>query len=334
MVAEAAALAVGLLSLAAEGVHQRRIRAASRLAFGPGGRPAPWTCAAPFLQAGALAALAWGFVTLLLLPPKNHSSTAAEKDFEHLVLLLDVSPSMQLADAGPKREQLRAARVGELVDSMLQRASLGRFRISVVAFYTDAKAVCVDTRDRDVLHNILHGLPMNLAFKSGRTDLFAGLREAARVAKPWKPGSATLLVLSDGDTVPAQGMPKLPPSIRRTLVVGVGDPRAGKFIDGRQSRQEASSLAQLATRLGGTFHDGNEKHIPTDLARDVLSAPGGGPLARLTLREYAMIACLLGGLVHALLPLALQSAGTTWTSGVRKNVEHPLPRRPAAAVGV
>ncbi len=70
-------------------------------------------------------------------------------------------------------------------------------------------------------------------------------------------------MLSDGDTVPATGMPKMPASIADVLIVGVGDPRQGSFIDGRMSRQDASTLRQIAARLGGIYHDGNQKHIST-----------------------------------------------------------------------
>ena len=44
---------------------------------------------------------------------------------------------------------------------------------------------------------------------------------------------------------------------------------AGKFIAGHQSRQDASTLRQVAVRLSGTYHNGNEKHLPTVLLIDV-----------------------------------------------------------------
>src|SRR4029077_6371620 len=106
------------------------------------------------------------------------------------------------------------------------------YKISVVAVYTEAKPVVVATKDLDVVHNILGDLPMHYAFSPGATNLFTGLDEAARVARPWRPGSTTLVIVSDGDTVPAVGMPKMPAAIAHVLVVGVGDPHAGKFIDG------------------------------------------------------------------------------------------------------
>jgi Ca-activated chloride channel family protein len=133
---------------------------------------------------------------------------------------------------------------------------------------------------------------------------------------PWEPRSTTLLILTDGDTVPASGMPKMPAAVSHVVVVGVGDPRAGSFIDGRQSRQDASALRQIAVRLGGTYHNGNEKQIPTDLLNTVTQLIEDGPIERLTRREYALLACGIGALVFGLLPLALQLAGTAWRPGV------------------
>ena len=113
------------------------------------------------------------------------------------------------------------------------------------------------------MRNIFGDLPMHHAFAVGKTDLFSGLAEAAKIAHPWQPRSTLLLMLSDGDTVPATGMPKMPASIADVLIVGVGDPRQGSFIDGRMSRQDASTFRQIAARLGGIYHDGNTKHIST-----------------------------------------------------------------------
>ena len=185
----------------------------------------------------------------------------SDDDYQHVLLVLDVSPSMRLDDAGPDKDSSRMDRARELMESFFERVPIERFRVSVVAFYNGAKPVVVDTSDFEVVRNILGDLPMHYAFRSGRTRLFDGLQEAAQIAAPWEPRSTTLILLTDGDTVPATGMPRMPASVRSVLVVGVGDPRTGKFIDGRQSRQDVSTLRQIATRLGGVYHNGNE-HAP------------------------------------------------------------------------
>ena len=317
MVAELLALIAAVVVLAAESLHARRIRRVTFLAFGPSERPRAWASAAPYLRVLSVAALTWGLTTLLLLPPKVHRAAVVDKNkLRHLLILLDVSPSMRLEDAGPQKKQSRRSRAKDLIDSFLARSGAD-FKISVVAFYTEAKPVVVDTIDGEVLRNILVDLPMHWAFDAGNTHLFEGLEEAAKLAHPWKPDDATLLIVTDGDTVPTSGMPKLPASINHLLIVGVGDSGAGSFIDGRQSRQDVATLRQSAVRLGGVYHDGNDKQIPTDVVRFVSSSGHPSPFEALTRREYALIACTLGALVYAALGLLLHAYGTSWRPGVQ-----------------
>ncbi len=317
MVAVLATCAVVVLAVAAEQLHARRCRRVALLAFGPAGRPALWARLAPVLRVAAFAALCWGLVTLLRLPPKVHKvGEVPESEYRHLVLVLDVSPSMRLADAGPTGKQSRAQRSADLLKSFFERVPIQLYRTSIIAVYNGAKPVVLESTDLEVVRNILNDLPMHYAFKAGPTDIFAGLTEAARVAHPWKPGSTTVVLVSDGDTVPATGMPKMPASVAHVVVVGVGDPVAGKFIEGHQSRQDVSTLRQLAVRLGGTYHDGNEKHLSSDLLRRISQASGKSVFERLTRREYALIACGAGASVLALLPLALHLGGTRWRPGV------------------
>ena len=316
MVAELVALTVAILTAFAETIHITRCRRIAALAYGPSRRPMPWVAAVPFLRIASLTAIAWGLTTLMLVSPKVHEAATVEmEDYKHVIMVLDVSPSMRLDDAGPKKDTSRAARARELLDSFFMRVPMEEYRVTVVATYTGAKPVVIDTRDIEVVRNVISDLPMHHAFTSGSTKLFEGLEEAARIARPWNPRSTTLLLVSDGDTVPAKGMPTMPASISSALVVGVGDARTGKFIDGRQSRQDTSTLRQIATRLGGTYHDGNEKHIPTETLNMLTKASAAAPLEKLTRREYAIAACGIGSCVYALLPMLLYYLGTLWNPG-------------------
>src|SRR6266516_3454675 len=265
-------LVVILLAALAEWLHARRCRRVARLAFGPGGA---------------------------------RSDLIPEGSYRHLVLALDVSPSMQLKDAGPEGKQSRAERASAVLMSLLGRIATDQALISIVAFYTDAKRVVVDTFDMEVVKNALNDLPLDLAFDTGKTKLLDGVRESAELAKPWQPGSAPLVVVSDGDTILDSGMPELPRSIQRTLVVGVGDARAGRFIDGHQSRQDFSTLRQLAGRLRGDYFDANEKHLPSALLTALSKSLPLRDAHERGRRELALAAAGLGGFILAGLPLAL-----------------------------
>jgi Ca-activated chloride channel family protein len=313
MIALLTALSLALLTALAEWLHLRRCQHVARLAFGPSGQPRPWTRFVPLLRVVAVAALAWGLVTLTLIRPRSaRSEQIPEGGYRHLLLALDVSPSMQLKDAGPAAEQTRARRANEVMTSLLERIVLDQVRVSIVAFYTSAKPVVIDTYDIEVVRNALNDLPLDIAFDSGKTVLLEGVRQAAELAKPWQPDSTTLVIVSDGDTIPDTGMPDLPRSIRRTLVVGVGDPRAGRFIDGHQSRQDVATLRQLATRLRGDYFNANEKQLPSPLLTALSHSLPLRDTHQRGRRELALAAVGTGAATLALLPMALALGGSAW----------------------
>ncbi|MGJ8723748.1 MAG: vWA domain-containing protein [Roseibacillus sp.] len=298
-------LAVAILVAAAEVMHWKRVSAVKSLLQET---PSFLLWIVPLVRTLCLTIIAWALSTLFLLSPKAHRSkleTIEPADREHLLLVLDVSPSMRLQDAGEVGTDSRTRRASALVKSLLQRVSDEKMHFTVVATYSSAKPVVKESRDREVLLNILGDLPMHYAFETGKTRLFDGLEEAAKIAQDWLPNSTTLVLISDGDTVPPTGMPRMPPSVGGALVVGVGDPMKGSFIDGRQSRQDVSTLREIANRLGGEYHDGNLKHVPTNVLRSLGTLQVTAEKVELTLREYALIILACASFLLASLPLIL-----------------------------
>ena len=232
-------------------MHARRSRRLARLAFGPDLRPAPWARFAPALRVAAIAALCWGLVTLLVLPPKVHvAETIPDNERRHVLIVLDVSPSMRLKDAGPNADQSRMKRGADVMESFFQRVPVEIYLISVVACYNGAKPVVVDTKDLEVVRNIFGDLPMHYAFPAGKTDLFSGLTEAAKIAHPWQPKS-TLAACCFPTATPSR-RPACPSCRRRSPTCwswAWATRGSGSFIDGRMSRQDASTLRQIAARL-------------------------------------------------------------------------------------
>ncbi len=314
-----ATLTAFILATGAERLHWRRIQRTRRLAFGPEGKISSITVVAAILRVLTLSALAWSLTTLVILPPKAHRTKLTEvenKERRHLLLVLDVSPSMRLKDAGTEKTKLtRTERASKLIQSLLQRTTDEKLHITMVAVYNGAKPVVQESRDLEVILNFLDGLPLDSVFKPGKTRLFDGISEAYRIAESWPTDSATLLLVSDGDTVPASGMPKVPPSIGGTLVLGVGDPSKGSFIDGRQSRQDVGALQQIAARLGGEYHDGNLKHVPTAMLSRLGTLDLEDETLDLGLREYALLTAALSAFILASLPLLLYFGATSFRPG-------------------
>ena len=109
MVELAIAAVVMVLAVAAETLHVARTRHVAGLAFGPTARPRPWARLAPLLRVGRWAAVTWGLATLVALDPKVHrgADQIPDSEMRHLLVVIDVSPSMRLADAGPEGDQSR-----------------------------------------------------------------------------------------------------------------------------------------------------------------------------------------------------------------------------------
>lgn len=306
-----AALLVLLLSALAEAWHTRRVRVAARLAFGPEGAARRWTVLAPFLRCLALTAFAWGLAVMWQLHQAAKDGKPADsKEPARLVFVADLSPSMYLKDAGPAGKQSRQERMREEVEAVLMRVG-GDLRYGVIGFYTEAHAVVMDARDPELVRNVFNGLPVQYVMKAGSTDLGTAINAAVKVVDGLPAQTVRLIVFTDGDTVPLQPILPRPKSVKDVLVLGVGNPRKGTFIAGHQSRQDAEVLATVARALRGSYHDVNEKHLPTDALGDlVLRTPV--PKSGLDLAQLAVLAMAMGSAVLALLPVALQYFGSAW----------------------
>ncbi|MEZ5301830.1 MAG: vWA domain-containing protein [Verrucomicrobiales bacterium] len=201
---------------------------------------------------------------------------APEGGYRHLLIALDVSPSMQIEDGGPTGKLPRKKRASDVILSVLERAALDQVRVSIVAFYTGAKPVVIDTFDAEVVRNALNDLPLSWAFDIGKTDLFAGVKESADLAKGWEPRSATLLIVTDGDSIPDTGTPQLPCVASPRSPCSASATRASARSSTYQSRQDTATLRQLARRLGGDYRHQHE----TPLVRRTRSHQRGAPAPR------------------------------------------------------
>ncbi|QDU92852.1 vWA domain-containing protein [Lignipirellula cremea] len=312
-------LAVALLTAVAEYWHRLRWRPMSRLLFGPRGRPRRWTDAAPVLRVAACGLLGWGLAYLALAEPELLEATGSSEtqetdpqDVQRVMLVLDISPSMNVADSGLKQSMRRRDRVYEVIEGVLSRIALTRTRFSVVVFFTSARPVVVDATDTALVRNVLDNLPLVWSFKPGETDLVSGLETAGELAKDWPPQSTTLFLCTDGDTVDFNELPQLPRSIRKLEILAVGDPMIGTFVGNHDSRQQSGVLKRLAAELGGTYHNVNQQHMATSALADLARVPPPLPGKGLQLKDLARIAVGLGAAILALLPLALQYGGSSW----------------------
>ena len=264
------------------------------------------------MRVAALGLLVWGLVVLVSLDGGLRGGGREVAATRHLVVMMDVSPSMGLADAGSERVQTRRARAAEVLRSVMERANADRVRVTLVCFYTDAMMVAKECADRELIWNFAEQVPLHMAYRPGKTSILQSLNTTGGLIKDLPRKSVTLLMLTDGDAVPASGLTPLPSSVARLVVAGVGDAGKGTYIDGHMSRQDGASLAQLARRLGGDYFDGNARQVPSVLLRHLMADEGDGGRFRVDLRKWAVGAVAAGAGMLCLLPLMLTLAGSGW----------------------
>lgn len=307
-----AALAAAGLAVSGEWLHARRVARLSALAFGPGGRARRWTLVVPALRVIALAGLAWSLVTLVAFNNLIRDRDRNARGSRHLMVLLDVSPSMLLKDAGESGSDTRNARASAVLKSVLNRVPGDHVRFSAAGFYTETRLLVNECQDRELILYLAGGTPFHITYRPGKTDMLKSLNQAGELMKGWERKSTTLLVISDGDSVPPTGLNPMPSSVSDVIFAGVGDSSRGTFIDGHLSRQDTANLSQLARRLHGTFYDCNTRHVPSDsLARLNAEEPGSAKW-KTDRRMLALITLAASSAVLCLLPLLLEYLGSSW----------------------
>jgi Ca-activated chloride channel family protein len=307
-----AALVTALLAALGEWLHARRVRRIGKLAFGAAGRPRVWTRPLPLIRIAAVAAAAWSIVTLVSFDDRTRESRAGNNVERHLVVMLDVSPSMLLKDAGQSGDITRNARAAEVLKSVLDRLPDEHVSLTAVGFYTEARMLVEKCRDRELLLHLASGTPFHITYKPGKTDILSSVNQTGKFTKDLPRKSATLLILSDGDSLPPTGLEPLPPAIEQVVVVGVGDPARGGFIDGHQSRQDTGNLGQLARRLGGRYYDCNFRPLPREAVESLTSDKPAGSKWQIDRRMAALLLLGSATTLLCLMPVLLDMFGSPW----------------------
>ncbi|MGA1467109.1 MAG: vWA domain-containing protein [Phycisphaerales bacterium] len=298
--------AIAIVSVA-EWRHAARVARVARLAFGPDGRPAAWARLAPAIRIAGAGLAAFGAMVLLRFDPIEQDAPPNPRAARQLLVVLDVSPSMNLADAGPGAEKrMRGVWAGEVLRGVLDRLDMQDTRVSLVACYTKAVPMLRDSSDKEIVASLMDGLPLYTAFTAGETDLQSGIDAAYAMAKGWARRSTTLVVITDGDLSKAVSPGPRPASIADAIVIGVGDPNRATQIAGHASRQDQWSLKSLAAKLGAHYHEGNTRHLPSEVL-DSLTMIAPRISDAIGLREVGLVSLISGASMLGLLgPLLLR----------------------------
>jgi Ca-activated chloride channel family protein len=173
-----------------------------------------------FLLVLAMAGPRWGFTDVQLFRPGTN-----------LVILMDISRSMMVADVQPTR----LARARQEVEDLLNQSR--GVRVGLIGFASVAHVVSPVTEDMQGIHRVLSALDPSLARLQGSRLSFALERAQQLLASQPAESVNSLLIITDGDFEEQgleQRLKELADAGIRVHILGVGTPEGGKVpADGR-----------------------------------------------------------------------------------------------------
>jgi Ca-activated chloride channel family protein len=231
--------------------------------------------------------LLWLLLVLALAGPRwDYTDIEAFSPVNQLVILMDISRSMNVADVAPSRLARARQEVQDLVE--LNR----ELRIGLIAFASVPLVISPITEDSQSLLNALPAVNTDLAsLKGSRLD--AALERAKQLLGSGESGRSILLI-SDGDF----DEPNLNDKIRELqgsgislYVLGMGTPgggpipaqvgqsdllrdRSGRIIE---SRLNERLLRQLATAGGGRYLLADFRDIDSEAILELAAGDLGEP---------------------------------------------------------
>lgn len=268
-------------------------------------------------------------------PQWGSTPSPVERQGIDVVIVLDISRSMQAADVQPSRAALAARGLGEML------RHLGGDRVGLVTFAGTAFARSPLTLDTDAIADLVNRAQREGALVGPGTDVGAAINAALRLLNVPDPAKTRAIVLiSDGEDL-GQSMNEAIAAAQRAKVrvytVAAGT-EAGALVPAGEgargpaaevlSRADRASLARIANETGGSTRDAAAlAGLAVDLARLQQSALDEGqqvvPIERLHWPLLAAAALLLAA---TLVPEGVGSPRGETTRGVR--------RRSARALGV
>ena len=222
--------------------------------------------------------LLWVLAILAMAGPRwDFTEIAVARPGTNLVILLDLSRSMDVVDDRPSRLGRARQEIEDLLDTN------PGVKVGLIAFASVAHVVAPITEDSDTLRHLLPSLSTDLVRFPG-SRLSQGFARAGRLLEGQPAGEpGALLVISDGDFV-EEGLEAEASAMReagiRVHVLGVGTPGGGPvplmpMAGGPapvMSRLEEEKLEQLASAGGGLYQRADFRESDTSAIWDRLLA--------------------------------------------------------------
>lgn len=199
---------------------------------------------------------AWIFLTLALAGPRwSFREVETLTEDQSLVILLDLSESMNAADAKPTR----LVRAKQKIEDLL-RISKG-VKIGLIAFAADPHMLAPLTEDKNTVYQILPSLNTDLIHTQG-SRLSSALDMAANLLSAEKGRNKAILVISDGGFEDASAIVTAKKLGEQGIVVhalGIGTIEGVDLINARNQTPHHSKLEK--ERLNEISIAGNGRYV-------------------------------------------------------------------------
>ncbi len=229
-------------------------------------------------KAPAVFIIAWLFACIALAGPTlvKQALATEEKPLSNIVIVLDISPSMNVADVLPTRLEYSKRIINELIDT------LDHHRIGLIAFSANAYAISPLTTDKQIIKQQLEVMDSSLVSISG-SNLSRALKLASNALNQTIPAGAPgmVLLISDGeihDQFALQASRLLKQYGHTLYTLGVGTEQGGPvpFSSGRlvshQQQLVVSKLRQQNMQVLAEGGGGNYQTLSPDVFADILDA--------------------------------------------------------------
>jgi Ca-activated chloride channel family protein len=212
--------------------------------------------AAPPYAAAVLFSLAVVIAVLAAAQPRwGTRESKVPRNGSDLVVVLDISRSMDARDVAPSRLQAAKATIDTITDR------LGGDRIGLVVFAGEARVRFPVTTDFSAARQVVDSVESGVIFVKGGTDASLGLEEAVQLLSEDKSQGKVILLLTDGDDLggdPTKSAEAVRNSGATLLVAGIGTADGGPIpIQDPATRAESLKLDSdgqpIITKLNEVF---------------------------------------------------------------------------------
>lgn len=241
-------------------------------------------------------ALLWALLTIAMAGPRwDYSERRLFQTGDSLLILLDISRSMQADDVAPNRLARARQEIADLI--RLNR----ELRLGLIAFASVPHVISPVSEDSAAIRNSLPALATDLTQLQGSRLLPALERAATLLANLPKEGARSILLISDGDFAEpgiAERIAELAAQGIRLHTLGIGTKEGGQVPGMRggwildrngqpvRSSLDVEQLRGLADAGGGLYEEATYRD---DDVLTLLKAAAASPLPATLTDERARI---------------------------------------------